>query len=158
VLCNNQVVAAPPRDERLLDAIGRVIRHLSRLSGGPDDGPPMTATQRLALFETLEAAPIRLSDLSERLCVSAPTASRAVDALVELGLLERVPDPSDRRAVRISPTPSGRKRAEERKARVLEAFRPTVAKLAASDQEQLIALLDELDRALAPERSPTVSP
>jgi DNA-binding MarR family transcriptional regulator len=144
------------RDEQLLDAISRVIRHLSRLSGGPDEGPAMTATQRLALFETLEAAPIRLSELSERLGVSAPTASRAVDALVELGLLERVPDPADRRAVRISPTPSGRKRVEARKARVLEAFRPAVAELAAAEQEQLIALLDELARALAPERAPAL--
>jgi DNA-binding MarR family transcriptional regulator len=149
-------VATATRDEQLLDAISRVIRHLSRLSGGPDEGPEMTATQRLALFETLEAAPIRLSELSARLGVSAPTASRAVDALVELGLLERVPDPTDRRAVRISPTPSGRKRAEARKARVLEAFRPAVAELEVADQEQLIALLDELARALQPGRIPAV--
>ena len=53
----------PDRDQRLLDAISRVIRRLSRLSGGPDEGPAMTATQRLVLFETLEAEPIRLSDL-----------------------------------------------------------------------------------------------
>ena len=141
------------RERRLLDAISRVIRHLSRLSGGPDEGPAMTATQRLVLFETLEAEPIRLSDLSERLGVSAPTASRAVDALVELGLLERVPDPADRRAVRISLTRSGRKSVEARKARVLEAFRPAVAAVATADQDRLIALLEELAGALAPDRA-----
>jgi DNA-binding MarR family transcriptional regulator len=142
-------MASPEREQRLLDAISRVIRHLSRLSGGPDDGPAMTATQRLALFETLEGEPIRLSDLSARLGVSPPTASRAVDALVDLGLLERVPDPADRRAVRISLTRSGRESVETRKARVLRAVRPAVAELATGDQEQLIALLDELDEALA---------
>jgi DNA-binding MarR family transcriptional regulator len=144
-------------ERRLLDAMSRVIRHLTRLSGGPDDGPAMTATQRLALIETLEAEPIRLSDLSERLGVSPPTASRAVDALVDRGLLERVPDTSDRRAVRISLTRSGRESVEARKARVLEAFRPAARGLATADQEQLIALLDELAEALASGRVPALS-
>ena len=57
---------------RVLDELGRVIRQLTRLSGGPDDGPALTATQRLALFELLEDGPMRLNDLAGRMGTSAP--------------------------------------------------------------------------------------
>jgi DNA-binding MarR family transcriptional regulator len=121
-------------ETRLLDVLGRVVRRLTRLAGGLDDGPALTATQRVALVETVEAEPIRLSDLA--------------DGLVEHGLLERRPDPDDRRAVRITLTVEGRAIVEERKARVLGAFLPAVATMSAGDQERLIELLAELDDAL----------
>ena len=139
-------------ETRLLDVLGRVVRGLTRLSGGLEDGPPLTATQRVALIETLDAEPVRLHDLAERLGVSAPTTSRAVDALVEHGLLERAPDPADRRAVRISLTPRGRATVAERKTRVLSAFLPAAATMSRSDQERLVELLTELDDALTAAR------
>jgi DNA-binding MarR family transcriptional regulator len=137
-------------ESQLLDALGRIVRRLTRLSGGLDEGPALTATQRVALIETVEAGePIRLHDLAERLGVTAPTASRAVDGLVDHGLLERRPDPDDRRAVRISLTAEGRSQVAERKSRVLAAFLPAVATMPAADQERLVELLTELDGALA---------
>ena len=143
------MAAANDCESQLLDVLGRIVRRLTRLSGGLDEGPALTATQRVALIETLEAAePIRLHDLAERLGVTAPTASRAVDGLVEHGVLERRPDPDDRRAVRISLTGEGRSLVEERKSRVLAAFLPAAAAMAPTDQERLIELLAELDRAL----------
>jgi DNA-binding MarR family transcriptional regulator len=147
-MCNNQAMIATDRETQLLDVLGRVVRNLSRLSGGLEDGSPLTPTQRVALFETHEAEPVRLHDLADRLGVSPPTASRAVDALVEHGLLERAPDPTDRRAVRISLTDRGRTAVDERKARVLGAFLPAVATMPAADQERLVELLTELEGAL----------
>jgi DNA-binding MarR family transcriptional regulator len=136
-------------ETRLLDVLGRIVRRLTRLGGGLDEGPALTATQRVALIETVEGEPIRLHDLADRLGVTAPTASRAVDGLVEHGLLERRPDPDDRRAVRISLTAEGRALVEERKTRVLAAFLPAVATMSAADQERLVELLTELDGALS---------
>jgi len=136
-------------ETRLLEVLGRVVRGLTRLSGGLEDGPALTATQRVALIETLDAEPVRLHDLAERLGVSPPTASRAVDALVEHGLLERAPDPADRRAVRISLTEQGRSTVDERKTRVLKAFLPAAATMSPADQERLVELLTELDGALS---------
>ena len=109
---------------QILEGLSAVTRLLARASGGPDDGPPMTSTQRLALFETVIGGPLRLSELAERMGITAPTASRAVDGLVDLGLLERLPDPADRRAVRIDVTEQGRVDVETRKARVAAAKRP----------------------------------
>jgi DNA-binding MarR family transcriptional regulator len=139
----------PDPSVRVLDELGRVIRHLTRISGGPDEGPALTSTQRLALFELLEEGPMRLSDLAVRMGTSAPTASRAVDALVEAALVERLTDPSDRRALHIELTAEGRARVDLRKARVADAFRPAADGMAAADRERLAGLLARLADALA---------
>ena len=129
---------------RVLDALGRVVRHLTRLSGGPDQGPALTSTQRLALIELVEDGPMRLNDLARRMGTSAPTASRAVDTLAEAGLVARLTDPSDRRALRIELTAEGRALIDLRKARVAEAFSPAAAGMPAGDREHLAALLTQL--------------
>ncbi|HXK15018.1 MAG TPA: MarR family transcriptional regulator [Gaiellaceae bacterium] len=129
---------------QILEALSAVTRQLARASGGPDDGPPMTSTQRLALFETVISGPLRLSELAERMGSTAPTASRAVDGLVDLGLLERLPDPADRRAVRIDVTEQGRVDVEVRKARVAAALEPAVAALSEQDRARLAKLLERL--------------
>ena len=139
----------PDPTSRVLEALGRVIRQLTRLSGGPDDGPALTSTQRLALFELHEDGPMRLNDLAARMGLSAPTASRAVDALAESGLAERLTDRDDRRALRIELTAAGRARIDERKAQVADAFRPAAAGIPAGERDQLAALLERLADALS---------
>ena len=131
----------------LLD-LSRLLRNLTRLVGGADDGPPMTATQRIALVELGDAGALRLNDLAARMGVSAPTASRSVDALHELGLVERVVDPHDRRALNIDLTDHGRSLLEERKAKASEAFKPAVAALSPADREKLSKLLRQMTDAL----------
>jgi DNA-binding MarR family transcriptional regulator len=135
--------------ERILEELSRLIRQLTRISGGPDEARAMTATQRLALFELVDSGPLRLNDLAQRMGTSAPTASRAVDALDDLGLVERHPDPTDRRAITIELTADGRRSVEERKARVYAAFRPAAAALSPADREQLAELLARLSAKLS---------
>ena len=139
----------PDPTMRVLDELGRVIRHVTRISGGSEEGPAMTTTQRLALFELVEAGPMRLNDLAALMGTSAPTASRAVDALAEAQLVERLTDPIDRRALHIELTAEGRARVERRKARVAEAFRPAAAGMPERDRERLAALLARLADELA---------
>jgi DNA-binding MarR family transcriptional regulator len=135
---------SPDDTRQILEGLSAVTRLVARASGGPEEGPPMTSTQRLALFETAIGGPLRLSDLAQCMGITAPTASRAVDGLVELGLLERLPDPGDRRAVRIDVTRPGRKLIEERKARAAAALEPAVGALSAQDRARLAALLARL--------------
>jgi DNA-binding MarR family transcriptional regulator len=124
--------------EILLD-LSRLIRNLARVTGAADDA--MTATQRIALFELGDGGSLRLNDLADRMGVSPPTASRSVDALHELGLVERVPDPRDRRALSIDLTPAGKKLLAERKAKAEAAFAPAVAALSATERTTLSQLL-----------------
>jgi DNA-binding MarR family transcriptional regulator len=135
--------------EILLD-LGRLVRNLARLTGGGDDS--MTATQRLALFELGDAGPLRLNDLADRMGVSPPTASRSVDALHELGLIERVPDERDRRALHIDLTPAGKKLLADRKAKAEMAFAPAVAALSDAERKTLSLLLRRMTDAIRAHR------
>ena len=132
----------------ILEPLGRLLRELTRQTGGADDGPPMTATQRIALIELIDHGPTRLNALADRLGVSAPTASRTVDALACLGLVERLPDPDDRRALRIELTPAGAQLVAHRKQRAAEAFGPAAATLSERERTTLIALLERMTAAL----------
>jgi DNA-binding MarR family transcriptional regulator len=133
----------------LLDELGGLLRHLARLSNGAaDDGVATTSTQRLTLFELADDGPLRLNDLAVRVGVSAPTASRAVEALCELGLVERLPDPTDRRALSIDLTAAGREQVAVRRRRVLGRFGPATRVLSADEQTRLSGLLARLRAAL----------
>ena len=134
----------------ILERLGKLLRELTRMTGGADEGPALTTTQRIALIEIADAGPLRLIDLAARIGTSAPTASRTVDILDELGLVARETDPADRRAVRIELTPAGRRLVDERKARAAAAFEPAVGALTGPDRERLLDLLARMTAALSP--------
>jgi DNA-binding MarR family transcriptional regulator len=52
--------------------------------------------------------PVRIGELHHHVLLSQPALSRMVDRLVDRGLVERCPDPADRRGVRLSLTGAGR--------------------------------------------------
>jgi DNA-binding MarR family transcriptional regulator len=137
-----------PDTAALLDQLGHLLRQLTRLTGGADDGTPMTASQRIALVEIGQEGPLRLSDLARRMGTSTPTASRAVDVLEGLGLVTRATEPSDRRALSLELSPAGRKLFDERKARAARAFGPATAALDAAERRELLALLRRMTDAL----------
>ena len=95
---------------------------------------------------------MHLNDLAARMGVSAPTASRSVDVLHELGLVERVVDPRDRRAVNLDLTTRGKKLLQERKEKASVAFAPAVAALSKADRKQLSQLLHRMTEALTEQR------
>lgn len=133
----------------ILDQLGRLLRQLTRLTGGADDdAPSMTASQRIALVELGQDGPLRINDLAHRMGASAPTASRAVDALETLGLATRTPDPDDRRALHVELSATGRARFEDRMARAARAFEPAAAELTAAERRELLALLERMTEAL----------
>jgi DNA-binding MarR family transcriptional regulator len=132
----------------ILDRLGVLLRSLTRSVGGADDGPSMTASQRIALVELAQDGPLRLNDLASRMGVSAPTASRSVDVLESLGLVHRSPDPDDRRALSIELTMEGRALFDERAARAHHAFEPAAATLSAEERRTLLALLERMAAAI----------
>jgi DNA-binding MarR family transcriptional regulator len=52
--------------------------------------------------------PVRIGELHRHVLLSQPALSRMVDRLVERGFVERCPDPTDGRGVRLSVTEAGR--------------------------------------------------
>jgi DNA-binding MarR family transcriptional regulator len=87
---------------------------------------------------------VRLSDLAEALHIAPRSATEVADGLQERGLVERTPDPGDRRAVILRPTDEGRRvRAEIDAARTADAAE-LFARLPASDRAALARILQTL--------------
>ena len=88
---------------QLVIALHRLTRNLRR--AGTAVLPP---TQLLVLGQLIDAESLRIGELAERVCSSQPTATTTVAAMSASGLVERVPDTADGRAVRVRMTELGR--------------------------------------------------
>jgi len=66
-------------------------------------------TRQMALLLCLREGSATVRGLAERMGVSKPVVTRAVDRGVEDLYVERLPDPDDRRSVLVSLTVPGRK-------------------------------------------------
>jgi len=92
-------------------------------------GPPYQLSPGRLLKETL---------------VTSGTMTNRVDRLVARHLVERLPDPTDRRGVLVRLTEQGRATVDGALAGLLELERPLLAPLGAKERQQLAALLRRL--------------
>jgi DNA-binding MarR family transcriptional regulator len=114
------------------------------------EGAALTVNQRLAIGAIADFGPLGLSRLATLIGTSAPTASRVVDGLVDVGYVTRRADQDDRRAVRLELTRRGRARVERSRARVGARIEHAVAHLAEQDRLRLLTLLGEVAAGLGP--------
>ena len=74
----------------------------------------LTMREYVVLFTLSKCdSPLRMSELNRHVLLSQPALSRMVDRLADRGLVDRCPDPGDRRGVRLSLTPEGRRTQQE---------------------------------------------
>ncbi len=102
-------------DETLREAfwsVARQLRDTSQETLAPWD---ITPSQLRALRVLARHGTMRLSELSDHLHIAARSTTEVVDALESRGLVERRPDPGDRRATLVEVTGHG--------ASVLDAIR-----------------------------------
>src|SRR5215211_6182291 len=100
--------------------------------------------QARALFVVCQGDGVRLSDLAETLHIAPRSATEVADGLQERGLVQRAPDPGDRRAVLLRPTEEGRRvRAEVDRARIADSDE-LFARLSPADRRTLGRLLGTL--------------
>jgi DNA-binding MarR family transcriptional regulator len=122
-------------EETLAEAfrgVARQLRHQAQSALAPWDISP---SQARALGVLTRHGPVRLGALSEHLRIAPRSATEVVDALEGDGLVERRPDPCDRRATLVALTDRGAQvAAGVRAARAAEA-------------EEFFARLDDADRA-----------
>src|SRR6185295_11517911 len=87
------------------------------------------------------AAGLPMGAIADGLLNRASDTTRLVDRLVQAGLVERMPNPTDRRGVLVRATPAGRKVFERVAPRVREYHRGQWADLSNDELETLIRLL-----------------
>lgn len=95
---------------------GEVVHCLRRLFKGLHEHSKamqrqagLSAPQAWALTILAEESGLALGELAERMHAHPSTVSGIVDRLVRRRAVDRRPDPEDRRGVRLSLTPSGRR-------------------------------------------------
>jgi len=133
----HELVAVLPRWNRL------VAREL-RSQAGND----LTAVQIRVLGELSEGA-LTLSALARKREVSLQAASEHVQALVGRGLVERIPDPTDRRQALLTLTDEGLRQLTEVREHVADRFTPRIERLSEADADALHRGLQALWSLLA---------
>jgi DNA-binding MarR family transcriptional regulator len=92
-----------------------------------------------------------MSRLAEALDVVPSSASRLCDRLEATGLLRRVPDPRDRREVRLLLTPSARRLLDDLHTRRRDALATVLERMTPAAREELVRALRAFQAAAGEE-------
>ena len=126
---------------------GRFARIVEQL-GGDTAAAKAQGQQRALLHAVAEKEPATLNQVAAKVRRGAPAVSRAIDALVRAGLVERTQDPNNRRRLALRLTDAGRERLN--RPPVADAsLEGRMAKLAHSELRALergIEILERLPR------------
>jgi DNA-binding MarR family transcriptional regulator len=133
----------------VLSRVSRLARHLDRARSQAFDAHDLESWE----FDVLAAlrragTPYQLSPgkLLKETLVTSGTMTNRVDRLAARGLVERLPDPSDRRGVLVQLTPAGRDKVDAAMADLLTHERTLLGGLSERDQQKIARALRELVR------------
>jgi DNA-binding MarR family transcriptional regulator len=133
---------------RLIQLFPRVMRGMRRWPAAAPSTPVPLGPRHVAALEQLRSGPITVGELAARLGLTLPTVSGVLADLDRASLVERRPDPGDRRRtiVQIAPDQTGLitewlDGAASPIARVLD-------KLAPAEQEAFLKAMDLLEAEL----------
>ena len=105
--------------------------------------PELSPVAYSMLIALHDSGPRRASDLVDMFSIDKGAVSRQVQSLLELGLIERSPDPEDRRAAILAITEDGRGRMES----IAEARRTEIReRLGDWTNEDLLGLVSSMAR------------
>lgn len=114
-----------PHQDRALLMLARLSAHRSATPGASSAAPDG----------------VRISRLAEALGIAPRSATEVADALETAGLVERTPDPADRRAVLLVLTPEARHTVQRVRARRRAAAEEALATLLPADRAELRRIL-----------------
>ena len=103
-------------------------------------------TQYWALEALERSGTLTLNELAAQLYLDKSTTSRVMNALERKGLAQRLPDPDDRRAVRILPTEAGARLADTVAGELVNHERAILAEFPEDLRRSLIDLVGQLGR------------
>jgi DNA-binding MarR family transcriptional regulator len=112
-----------------------------------DQSPAVPPAQLRVLTIVATNRHTNMSRLAEALDVVPSSASRLCDRLEATGLLRRVPDPRDRREVRLLLTPSARRLMAELRERRRNALAKVLERMPVAAREELVRALRAFEAA-----------
>jgi len=126
----------------LVIASSRSPRQRERLNRAA--GLPMTESGSMLLRSIKRHGPITLNELAARLDLDPSTVSRQVQNLDAQGLIDRRPDPSDRRSALITLSDKGTVLLDRVRAIALNDYEAALSSWSIEDRSALATLLERL--------------
>ena len=114
-----------------------------------------TSTQCLILTEVGHSGHMTLADLGRRTSLDKGWLSRAVETLVQEGLLTKALGDADRRTIRIALSPAGQRRYQQLNETLNTHAQRVMARIPPAEQEQVAHALALLHQALQAEAAAT---
>ncbi|WP_033307187.1 MarR family transcriptional regulator [Streptomyces iakyrus] len=140
-------MTTPDPDGLLAEQLLRLTRRVHRIQKRHLEQRELGITPAQSrLLRTLAhwGSPPRMADVAERLEVVPRAVTTLVDALEASGKVRRVPDPANRRVIRIELTDDGRGALRELRAARRSAAEEILAPLTGDQRDALGGLLDTL--------------
>jgi DNA-binding MarR family transcriptional regulator len=141
-------VEADVRAGQAQSAFAAIVRSLGLLR--PDTTPcgqPVSVTQAHAISELGRRGALSQRSLGASLRLEKSTISRLVDQMVELGLVVRRANPTDRRSVLVELTATGRRRAERLRVAQQSLFEGLLDQVPPGDRDSVVHGLQRLEEA-----------
>ena len=135
--------------ETVADKLNSAMIHLLRRAAREDQAAGIGRAQLSALSVLVFGGDTTLGRLAAAEHVRPPTMTRIVAALEAAGLVVKAPSAEDRRSVRISATPAGRRLMQTARQRRIKALSSRLEDLPQEDLETLAraaALMEEASR------------
>src|SRR5215469_603489 len=150
----------PATTGALLREVARLHTHLQRTSVACCNGT--TVTQCTVLTELERSGPVPLAELSRRIGFDKSWTSRAIEHLVQDGLIAKVPSQTDHRMVRLSLTAEGEQRVRNLNGTLGGLAEHVMERIPVSEHEGversltllLAALQAEVEHPSLPEETP----
>jgi DNA-binding MarR family transcriptional regulator len=139
-----RTISTPELAGHLRLVIVRTARRL-RQEAGVELSPSMTA----ALSTIERHGPLTPSELASRERIQRPTATRVLARLEDSGLVQRTPDPQDRRSSLVTVTPAASELLAELRTRKTAFLAERLEKLDPEERATLDRAADILERMLA---------
>jgi DNA-binding MarR family transcriptional regulator len=133
-----------PSVGELAGGLRTVVNRLAYALRTPVAADGITPTRLAGLMTLMKHGPLRPGDLAARLSISAASASRLIDVLIEGEWVGREPDPDDRRACLISLSPHGVATLERLRREGTGELAAGIEALPADQRESLAAALPAL--------------
>jgi DNA-binding MarR family transcriptional regulator len=141
------MVSTAPDPEDLADAFFTVAHGLKRTVNARVQHTGLSLARLRVLFQLTERSTIRMGELSACVDVAPRTMTSTVEAMERDGLVQRRPDPHDRRATIVSITEAGRRSFAEGRRQQAIAIADVFETLDGEQRLALKGVLDELLRA-----------
>ena len=140
-------------EAHLIATVAPLMRHLVAHARRRKAWSELTYQQYNVLRLIDTKGPQPQAEVARSLLVTAPVVTRLASTLVDAGLVVRGTDPSDRRAVVLELTPTGRRQVRAMRRDLLEAAREILEPIPARRRASLAAALEELQVLLPPHSS-----